>query len=465
LELKSEKSLPKFAQSEARNDPSWQVGAIPPRMLDCKLILGDVSPSDTERFKECMKSSVDAVQVDFDDGHCPTWRAQLKGWFNIFEVSRDQNLTHFPAMILRPRAWNMVDHSVLVNGKRVPGPLLDFAILMFHNARILNQAKSGPFLFLSKMESAFEAQIWDKIFGWTEQKLGLTNGTIKACVLIENILAAYEMEEILFALKDHSLGLNCGIWDYSASIINKFGDRPDFIIPDRFIYVNMKRPFLKKYMDLVIQTCHRRGAPATGGMTAQTLPKERPQDWPRILEQVCAGKKTEIEAGVDGFLLYDLNALDALRELWKSTCSSPNQMHVKRTEVQVKPHELVDIPKGEVTLQGLRNNVKVGILFIQTWIQSGKGVFVHDLKVEDSATAEISRSQVWQWIRHGIKIENGILISRKFVYQIVDDFVNQSPELKKAGDVFKRLVVCREFPEFITSYLNEDSSFTEAHEF
>ena len=371
-------------------------------------------------------------------------------------------------MILRPRAWNMIDHSIFVDGKEAPGPLVDFAILMFHNAKSLYMSENGPFLFLSKMESAFEANVWDSVFAWTEKKLHLPVGAIRACVLIENILAAYEMEEILYALRDHSLGLNCGIWDYSASIINKFGDREDFLIPDRFIYVNMKRPFLKKYMELVIKTCHFRGAPATGGMTAQTLPKDRPQDWPEILGQMCDAKRTEIEAGVDGFLLYDLNSIDAFRQLWSSMCSSPNQIHVLRNDVDVSAEELVDIPVGDVTMEGLRNNILVGILFIQTWISKGEGVFVHDLKVEDSATAEISRSQVWQWIRHGVEVKNqcdSVTVTKQLVSNMVHEVTEQDPELLDAAQVFKRLVFSREFPSFITSYLNHDSAFLNAHKF
>ena len=201
--------------------------------------------------------------------------------------------------------------------QEVPGALLDFAVIMSHNGKLLHEAESGPWFILPKLESATEAQLWDNIFTWTEKEMGLPHGTIKGHVQIENILATFEMDEILFALKDHSIGLNCGIWDYSASFINIFGDRKEFVIPDRRLYVNVEQPFLKNYINLLIHTCHKRGAPATGGMAALTLPDGHPMEWKPIIEQVCKGKRREIEAGVDGFLFYDINMLRSLKQIWE----------------------------------------------------------------------------------------------------------------------------------------------------
>ncbi|KAI5635257.1 malate synthase domain-containing protein [Phthorimaea operculella] len=276
VDLQSE-SL-EFKTSPERKDKTWKIAPLPTRLQNRHLDLGDVSASNTAHFLSALNSDVQGIQVDFDDGHCPTWKNQLIAFQNVALAVNGKllgaplSITTCPVLMLRPRAWNMIEHNILIDGKEAIGPLVDFAILMFHTGKKLYEANSGPYFYLSKLEGATEAALWNKIFVWTQNELGLPQGTIKACVLIENIVSSFELEEILYALKDHSLGLNCGIWDYCASIIAKFGVRKEFLLPDRNKYVHMERHFLDSYLRLVVATCHARGAPATGGMAAAMLP-------------------------------------------------------------------------------------------------------------------------------------------------------------------------------------------------
>uniref|UniRef100_A0A3B3TRK3 malate synthase n=1 Tax=Poecilia latipinna TaxID=48699 RepID=A0A3B3TRK3_9TELE len=301
-------------------------------------------------------------------------------------------------------------------------------------------------------------------------QLGLPLGCIKATVLIENVLATFEMEEILYELREHSAGLNCGIWDYSASFVNKFGHRQDFLLPDRSKYVNMEKRFLRSYMDLLVQTCHRRGALATGGMAASLLPHgQHTHAYSTVLDSVERLKLLEIKAGVDGFMVYDMNLIKPMQELFELHTEGDNQLHQLRDNVSVTPEDLLSMPSGGVTLYGLKYNIAVGVLFINAWL-SGKGHFFYRGQVEDSATAEISRSQVWQWIRHQARLEDdGRVVSRQIVTELTKEVSTElgclcpsertEQRLHTAADMFLEVVLKRHFPEFITSYLNLDHTF------
>nr|CAD7423106.1 unnamed protein product [Timema monikensis] len=421
----------------------WKVAPLPRRLLNRHLDLGDVSPSNQEHFTKALNADVQGVQV---------------------------------------------------NGKEVPGPLLDFGLLVFHNGKILAEQGCGPFFYLSKLEGANEAQLWDDVFTWSERMLGITHGTIKACVLIENILSSFELDGILFALKDHSLGLNCGIWDYAASIICKFGDRKEFVLPDRSKYVNMERHFLKSYLRLVVQTCHRRGAHATGGMAALLLPADGQKHtrytlegfWIRfyririreaadVMRKVSEAKLNEIREGIDGFMVYDTGLVPVINQLWQTYSPSLNQLSLTRDDLQVTSQDLLEMPQGGVTLAGLKHNIAVGILFVYHWLQ-GIGHFRYQGAVEDSATAEISRSQIWQWIRHGTMIEDmDAVVTRSLVQSIATRFVSEQnrtpsrgdqqtiPRLDTALQLFLEIVSKRDFPEFITTYLNDSHTFWACH--
>ncbi|KAJ8298172.1 hypothetical protein KUTeg_024703 [Tegillarca granosa] len=399
LEFDRTGSLPNFQNKLHTKNQNWTVKPVP-RRLKCRHIdLGDVSPSNTSHFVKALRADIQGIQTDFDDGHCPTWSNQILGLYNVYQAVHNNikgvpSIDKAPVLMMRPRAWNMIEHNLLVNGKEVPGPLFDFGLLMYHNAKILLDNESGPYFYLSKLEGSKEAQLWDKIFTWTEQKLSLNHGCIKACVLIENIFASFEMEDILYELRDHSAGLNCGIWDYSASFINKFGHRPEFVLPDRNKYVSMDRHFLKSYMDLVVKTCHKHGCHATGGMAALILPdvSKSNTSYQQIVQKVVSGKKKEIEAGVDGFMVYEKRLVGPMQELFRKMSPSANQLTVLRCDVNVTAADLLKMPSGSVTYNGLKQNITVGILFIEAWLR-GQGHYFFKGAVEDSATAEISRSQ------------------------------------------------------------------------
>lgn len=446
------------------------------RLQNRHLDLGDVSPSDYIQFISAMKANVQGIQVDFDDGHCPTWKNQIIGLHNVYravhnEIPNVPLISKAPVLMLRPRAWNMIEHNMSINGKKIPGPIFDFGLLMFHNAKILAQCNSGPFFYLSKLEGASEAKLWNEIFTYSEMKLQIPYGTIKGCVLIENILSSFEMDQILYELRDHSLGLNCGIWDYAASIISKFGDDKSFLLPDRNKYINMNKPFLKKYMDLVVRTCHKRNAHATGGMAAKLLPSEKSENFNEVLQGVIDSKLSEIQAGVDGFMVYDLKLIKHINTLWnKYGGPSVNQISFLGTSNKITELDLLTVPTGNVTEDGLKHNITVSILFIYHWL-CGKGVFAFKGAVEDSATAEISRAQIWQWIRHEALIENNNqIVTRNLVLKEASNIfeslsanheIDYSAKIKLAIalDMFLEIVNHRDFPEFITTYLNDTYIF------
>ncbi|XP_049441597.1 malate synthase-like isoform X2 [Epinephelus fuscoguttatus] len=469
--------LPNFLESTThiRRDPAWRVLPVPPRLQRRHVDIGDLAPCDTQCFIKALQSPAQGIQVDFDDGNCPTYYNQIKGIHNVYKAVHNHlpNVPHIsqaPVLMLRPRAWNMVEHNMMVEGREAPGPLFDFGLLMFHCGRTLFENKSGPFFYLSKMESFMEARLWNKIFLWTQHKLGLPLGSIKATVLIENVLASFEMEEILYELRDHSAGLNCGIWDYSASFVNKFGHRQAFLLPDRSKYVNMEKRFLRTYMDLLVQTCHRRGALATGGMAALLLPQDSLSDsYKRVLATVTRLKLMEINAGVDGFMVYDLSLIEPMQKLFKLHTEGDNQLHQLRNDITVTPDDLLSMPSGGVTLYGLKHNISVGVLFINAWL-SGVGHFFYRGQVEDSATAEISRSQVWQWIRHQTQLEDDSrVVSKQLVTDLTKEvmmelraschIVGAKQRLHTAADIFLEVVLKRDFPEFITTYLNQEHTF------
>uniref|UniRef100_A0A3Q3VKL7 malate synthase n=1 Tax=Mola mola TaxID=94237 RepID=A0A3Q3VKL7_MOLML len=441
LDLSGE--LPNFVEctTSIRKDPDWRVLPVPPRLQRRHVDIGDLAPCDTEHFIKGLQSPAQGIQVDFDDGNCPTYRNQVKGIHNVLKAVHNQfpNVPHIsqaPVLMLRPRAWNMVEHNMMVEGKEAPGPLFDFGLLVFHCGKILFENKSGPFFYLSKVESMVEGRLWNKIFVWTEQKLGLPLGCIKATVLIENVLAFGKL------------------------------NIQSFLLPDRSKYVNMEKRFLRSYMDLLVQTCHRRGALATGGMAALLLPKNPLSDsHKKVLATVTRLKLLEIMAGVDGFMVYDLNLIEPMQKLFKLHTQSDNQLHQLRNDVAVTADDLLSMPSGGVTLYGLKYNIAVGLLFINAWL-SGKGHFFYRGQVEDSATAEISRSQVWQWIRHQTQIEDdGRVVSRGLVTNLTREVLMELrahcsvSRLHTAADMFLEVVFKRNFPEFITSYLNQDHTF------
>lgn len=442
------------SESLCPKEKDWHVGRIPSRLTNRHIDLGDVSPADKEALLNGLYAAhVNGLQVDFDDGHCPTWSNQLQGWYSIYKVVREVDLDQRPLLLFRPRAFNMVDRALMVDGKFVNGALLDFGLLSFHNAKVMldnspsRLLRNGPFFYLSKLEDPSEAQLWADLFAWTELELGIPEATFKATILIENILAAFKMKAILYHLKEYAIGLNCGMWDYAASIIAKMGHRKAFVLPDRHGYVNMERPFLKTYMKLVIKTCHEHGALATGGMAAQLDNKD--------LEKVMKAKGQEVEQGINGFLIYNPALAEPCKRLFEGQS--------KHFDHQLTIGDLLALPPTKVTIEGLKKNVTIGVLFIHAWLK-GQGTFCHNGLVEDSATAEISRLQVWQWIRHQTVIENeDLTVSFGIVQEMCrkEDFQDKH----EAVQLFLNLVSLNKCPEFLTTWLNETNCFANKHFF
>ncbi|XP_015127822.1 uncharacterized protein LOC107048892 [Diachasma alloeum] len=472
-EFKSKPKVPRFQTVEGNAD--WKVSPVCDRLKNRHLDLGDVSPSNLTHFTSALQSDVQGIQVDFDDGHCPTWANQISGLHNVLKAVQNRlpnvpPISQSPVLVLRPRAWNMIEANMSINGRQVPGPILDFSLLIFHTGKILHRIDSGPAFYLSKIESSEEARLWNDIFWWSELKLRIPHGAIKACVLIENILASFEMERILYELREHSLGLNCGIWDYAASIISKFGGDESFLLPDRNKYVDMSKRFLKKYMDLVVRTCHRRGAHATGGMAAKLLPHPDDKEFGNVLRTVCETKLMEIQSGVDGFMVYDVKLVHYMNDLWRDHGGPfPNQILFLGSPGAITGEDLLSLPKGGVTIKGLDHNIRVSILFNYNWLR-GSGHFFLGGSVEDSATAEISRSQIWQWIRHRARVEEGGFVTVELVKNraegvltgILGNCGDDPAEVEKvltAYDIFFDLVNRREFPEFVTSFIYDEYVF------
>jgi malate synthase len=348
---------------------------------------------------------------------------------------------------------------MLVDGAPVSASLFDFGLFFFHNAAAQVEAGSGPYFYLPKMESHLEARLWNDVFTLAEQKLGIPHGTIRATVLIETILAAFEMNEILYELREHSAGLNCGRWDYIFSFIKKFRHRPDFVLPDR-AQVTMDRHFLKSYVDLLIHTCHRRGIHAMGGMAAQIPIKSDPQANERALEKVRADKLREVRAGHDGTWVAHPGLVPVAKETFDAHMQTPNQLSVLRDDTHVTSEDLLTVPAGEITQNGLEMNIDVGIQYLEAWLGGNGCVPIYNL-MEDAATAEISRTQIWQWVRHGARLNDGravdaALVQRTIPQQLekIRGFVGptrfESGNYERAARLFEDMSLTADFPEFLT---------------
>jgi malate synthase len=371
-------------------------------------------------------------------------------------------------LVVRPRGWHLDERHVEVGGQPVSGSLLDFGLYFFHNAERLLNKGSGPYFYLPKLESHLEARLWNDVFNFAQDELGLPRGTIRATVLIETILAAFEMDAILYELRDHSSGLNAGRWDYIFSIIKKFRNRPDFVLPDR-VQVTMTVPFMRAYTELLVQMCHRRGAHAMGGMAA-FIPSRRDPEVTRVaLAKVEEDKDREAGDGFDGTWVAHPDLVPTATEAFDRVLGErPNQLERQRPEVSVAAAQLLDVrvPGGTITENGLRMNVSVGIQYIESWLRGVGAAAINNL-MEDVATAEISRSQVWQWIRHSARLSDGHTVSADLVRQIADDEMAEIRErlgdpgwsksrFAQARAVFEEVALSSSFPPFLTLVAQRD---------
>ena len=319
---------------------------------------------------------------------------------------------------MRPRGWHLVEKHLLVDGAPVSGSLFDFGLYFFHNHAALAERGSGPYFYLPKMESHLEARLWNDVFNAAQDLVGVPRGTIRATVLIETIMAAFQMDEILWELRDHSAGLNCGRWDYIFSFIKRFRNHPEFVIPDR-ASVGMTRRFLDSYVRLLIRTCHRRGIHAMGGMAAQIPIRHDPDANEAAFEKVRQDKLREVRAGHDGTWVAHPGLIGVAREVFDEGMPAPNQIDNKREDVSVTAADLLAVPEGEITEDGLRVNIDVGIQYLESWLRGVGCVPIYNL-MEDAATAEISRTQVWQWIRHGARLSDGRTVTAELVRELIE---------------------------------------------
>src|SRR5579872_868879 len=457
--------LPDFLPETANvRQGNWTVAPIPKDLQDRRVEI--TGPVERKMIINALNSGASVFMADFEDSNSPTWENNVEGQTNLRDAingtinfaspeGKQYKLNERTAVLLvRPRGWHLVEKHVLVDSKPISGSLFDFGLYFFHNAAKLIAKGTGPYFYLPKMESHLEARLWNDVFLFAQDYLEIPRGTIRATVLIETILAAFEMDEILYELREHSSGLNCGRWDYIFSFIKKFRNRPDFLLPDR-AQVTMDRDFLKAYVDLLIQTCHRRGIHAMGGMAAQIPIKSDPAANEKALEKVRQDKLREVKAGHDGTWVAHPGLVPVAKEVFDRHMPQPNQISVRREDVHVSPQDLLKVPAGEITEQGLRLNVDVGIQYLESWLRGNGCVPIYNL-MEDAATAEISRAQVWQWLRHGARLSDGRNITRDLVKQVINE---ERDKLKQrsgdgkfdlASQLFEQMMTRGEFPDFMT---------------
>ena len=401
--------MPDFlAETRAIRDGDWKVAPIPADLQDRRVEI--TGPTDRKMIINALNCGAKVFMADCEDSLAPSWENVIGGQANLRDaVARRIDFTSpegkryalnekVAVLFVRPRGWHLEEKHLLSAGKPIPGALVDFGLYLFHNHRELAARGTGPYFYLPKMESHREARLWAEVFDFAERRLGLAHGTIRCTVLIETILAAFEMDEILFELRDYIVGLNCGRWDYIFSFIKKFAKRADFLLPERRL-VTMTTHFMRSYSLLCIRTCHRRGAFAMGGMAAQIPIKNDPIANEAALSKVRADKEREAGDGHDGTWVAHPALVPIAMEVFDRLMPTPNQVHRMLEDVAVSADDLLRVPEGSITAEGLRDNVSVSLQYMAAWLCGNGCVPINNL-MEDAATAEISRAQIWQWIRH-----------------------------------------------------------------
>lgn len=454
--------LPETAEVRAAD---WTVAPIPADLQDRRVEI--TGPVDRKMIINALNCGAKVFMADFEDATSPTWANVLEGQVNLMDRWAG-NLTHVdpksgksyalganPAVLkIRPRGWHLPEQHMEVDGQPVSGALFDFGLYLFHNARAALAQGSGPYFYLPKLESHLEARLWNAVFVHAQAALGLPVGTIKATVLIETIPAAFEMDEILFELRDHMAGLNCGRWDYIFSFIKRLGRRPEFLTPDRSAMV-MGKAFLGAYSLKLIQTCHRRGAFAMGGMAAQIPVKGDEAANQAAFAKVRADKEREAGAGHDGTWVAHPDLVPVAMEVFDRLMPAPNQLDKRLADLTVTQAQMLELHDGQRTEAGVRENIRVGVRYTQAWIEGRGAVPLYNL-MEDAATAEICRTQLWQWIRLGADLADGRqMTSQLFVGLLTEEMADlrrdfPSPRLEDAALLFSRMVLSDTLEEFLT---------------
>jgi malate synthase len=462
--------LPTFlAETEAIRQGDWKVAPIPQDLLDRRTEI--TGPVDRKMVINALNSGAKVFMADFEDSNSPTWDNNLSGQINLRDAIRGTISYKSPegkeyklnpehaVLIVRPRGWHLEERHATVEGSPLSGSLMDFGLYFFHNAKQLIANGTGPYFYLPKMQSHLEARLWNDVFVYAENYVGVPQGTIRATVLIETILAAFEMDEILYELRDHSAGLNCGRWDYIFSFIKVFKNHKQFMLPDRG-QVTMDRDFLKAYVDLLIKTCHHRGIHAMGGMAAQIPIKNDPAANEAALDKVRADKLREVKAGHDGTWVAHPGLVPIAKQIFDEHMKTPNQISVKRDDVHITAADLLKVPKGEITEKGLRLNIDVGIQYLESWLRGSGCVPIYNL-MEDAATAEISRTQVWQWLHHGAELSDGRKVTLELVHATIKSVLEHlrsqlgtvrydAGKFPLASKLFEEMMVSDQLGDFLT---------------
>jgi malate synthase len=459
-------------ETAAVRSGDWQVAPVPADLQDRRVEI--TGPVDRKMMINALNSGARTFMADFEDSLSPTWENLLEGHVNLIDAvsgtisfeqedGRVYRLSGRPAtLLIRPRGWHLPEKHLLVDGAPVSASLFDFGLTVFHTARRQLERGSGPYFYLPKLESHLEARLWNDVFVSAQEALGIPRGTIKATVLIETILAAFEMDEILYELRDHSAGLNAGRWDYIFSAIKKFRNDPDFLLPDR-VQVSMTVPFMRAYTELLVKTCHRRGAHAMGGMAAFIPSRRNPEINETALAKVREDKLRESGDGFDGTWVAHPDLVPVAAEVFDDVLGErPNQVTRQRPEVSAGGPDLLRfaVPGGTVTEAGVRNNVSVAILYIESWLRGVGAAALYNL-MEDAATAEIARSQIWQWLKKGVTLDGGEPLTRDLlrryqqeelekIRQAIGENAYASGRFEEATRLFEQVALAADFAEFLT---------------
>jgi malate synthase len=463
--------LPDFLpETSDIRERQWKVAPLPSDLLDRRVEI--TGPVERKMVINALNSGAKVFMADFEDSNTPNWDNNITGQINMRDAinrtisyTNPKNQKHYklndnPATLLvRPRGWHLTEKHITHQGEAMSGSLVDFGLYFFHNAQPLIAQGSGPYFYLPKIESYLEARLWNDVFVYAQDRLGIPQCTVKATVLIETILASFQLNEILYELRDHSAGLNCGRWDYIFSYIKKLRNLDGYVLPDR-AKVGMTTHFMSSYSQLVIQTCHKRGVHAMGGMAAQIPIKNDPAANTAAMDKVRNDKLLEVNNGHDGTWVAHPARVNVAMEVFNLHMPDKNQIHNLREDVNVSASDLLQAPKGTITEDGLRNNINVGILYIESWLRGNGAAAIYNL-MEDAATAEISRTQIWQWLHNAAPMEDGRIITSELYKAIYTEELEKiqamvGPEryangrFEDAAGLFDNLVTNPDFVDFLT---------------
>ncbi len=466
-----EGGFPEFPKEtkDIRNN-EWTAGNIPHDLQDRRVEI--TGPVDRKMIINALNSGAKTFMADLEDSNAPTWENTIEGQVNLIDANKktislvDTNRNKSYALnketavlLVRPRGLHLNERHIIINNEETSGSLVDFGLYVFHNTKTLLSNNTAPYFYLPKLEHYLEARWWNDIFTFAQEYLEVPKGTFKATVLVETITASFQLDEIIYELKDHIVGLNCGRWDYIFSYIKKFRNHPNFVVPNRD-QVTMATPFMDAYSKLVIQRCHKRGILAIGGMAAQIPIKNDEKANTAALEKVRKDKDREVKNGHDGTWVAHPDLVEVAMVEFNKHMPTPNQLHITRDDINITEQDLVEIPKGTVTEAGIRKNINVGVLYTEAWLRGHGAVALYNL-MEDAATAEISRTQVWQWLKNEVILEDGRKFDLKLYTELFDDEVGKiisefgeenikNTKFKLATDLFNKLVLSKEFEEFLT---------------